>query len=473
MSLTKNFIYSCILTVSTYVFPLLVYPYVSRTLGLSNIGIVNFVDSLINYFVLISMMGITTVGVREVAAARSDREKLSATFMSLFSLTAVTTLIAVVILLVAMYTVPTLIPHRDLLYVGLIKLAFNMFLVEWFFMGVEDFRYITNRSLLVKCLYVACVFLFVREASDYKIYYVISVAMVVVNSLVNIFYSRRYVDYSFKGVSMKPFVKTFIIMGVYVLLTNVYTSLNTVWLGFVTDTDQVGYFSTATKLHIIIMAVLTSFANILYPRVSNLLAEGRRDEFWQKISVSFDAILLFAIPTIIFVMVAGPQLLHIIVGDGFEGAYLPLRIITPLVLVIGIEQILVIQILMAMHHDNVVLNNSFIGAAVAVVFNILLTAGLGAPGSAIVWVIAEFTIMTLSAVYVYRKYDYVIPYKRILTYCGCYAPLLVLTVLMYHVLENDYVRLCMTALLTCLYAVFSELFFLKNKVTQQLLHHGQ
>ena len=60
MSLQKNFIYSSFLTISTYLFPLIVYPYVSRILGLSNIGIVNFVDNTVNYFVLISMMGITT-----------------------------------------------------------------------------------------------------------------------------------------------------------------------------------------------------------------------------------------------------------------------------------------------------------------------------------------------------------------------------------------------------------------------------
>ena len=135
-SLKGNFAYSSILTVSTYLFPLLVYPYVSRTLGLSNIGIVNFVDNLVNYFVLISMMGITTVGVREIAAVRNDKAKLSGTFMSLLLLTAIATGIAILALLIAMYVLPTLYPYRDLLYIGVIKLFFNLFLMEWFFMGM-------------------------------------------------------------------------------------------------------------------------------------------------------------------------------------------------------------------------------------------------------------------------------------------------------------------------------------------------
>ena len=135
MSLQKNFIYSSILTVSKYLFPLIVYPYVSRTLGLSNIGIINFVDNLVNYFVFFSMMGIATVGVREIAAARSSKTQLSKTFMSLLSLTVIATFIAIVVLLIAMYTVPKLIVHQDLLYVGVVKLVFNLFLMEWFFYG--------------------------------------------------------------------------------------------------------------------------------------------------------------------------------------------------------------------------------------------------------------------------------------------------------------------------------------------------
>lgn len=473
MSLQKNFIYSSILTVSKYLFPLIVYPYVSRTLGLSNIGIVNFVDNLVNYFVFISMMGITTVGVREIAAVSGNKQELSKTFVSLLSLTAITTLIAIAALWIAMYTVPALMPYQDLLYVGLIKLVFNLFLLEWFFMGVEDFRYITNRSILVKCLYVLCVFLFVKDSSDYKIYYGISVAMVTINALINLVYIRKFVHYSFRAIDMRPFYRAFLIMGVYVLLTNVYTSLNPVWLGFVTNTDEVGYFTTATKLHNIIMAFLLSFTNILFPRVSNLLAEGKNDEFWQKINTAFDAIFLFAFPTICFMLVAGPDLLHFVVGDGFEGSYLPLRIITPLVLVIGIEQILVIQILMATHCDNIVLRNSFIGAIVALVFNMLLTSYMGANGSAVVWVIAECTIMGLSSWAIYQKFRYVPPYKRFFTYLLSYVPLLLISLLVYWYLENTYAIVLSLGILTVLYAGINELYILKNKVAKQLLQSIQ
>lgn len=469
MTLKDNFIYNSILTVSKYLFPLIVYPYVSRTLGLSNIGIVNFIDNIVNYFVLVSMMGIMTVGVREIAAKKNNSQALSKTFVSLLALTTIGTVLAIATLWIAMYTVPKLIPYQSLLYIGIIKLVFNLFLIEWFYMGMEQFKYITTRSIIVKCIYVASVFIFVREASDYTTYYFLSTLMIVANAVINIIYSRKYIKYSLKSISLRPYAKAFIIVGIYILFTNVYTYLNPVWLGFVTDTDQVGFFTTATKLHNIIMAVLLAFSNILFPRVSNLLAEGNKAEFWKKIDTSFDAIFLFAFPTLVFIITAGPELLHIIVGDGFEGSYIPLRIITPLVLVIGLEQILVIQILMATHQDSTVLRNAFFGALVAFVLNLLITSSLGAIGSAIVWLVAELVILCLSIEAIYRQHRYLMPIGRLSRYMASYAPLLLMCILVCHYMESSLVMVIAIGTLVVIYAAIVEWFVMKNKVLKLIL----
>lgn len=463
MSLRKNFIYSSILTVSTYLFPLLVYPYVSRVLGLSNIGIVNFIDNLINYFVAVSMMGITTVGVREIAASRSDKHQLSKTFIALLSLTGCTTIAAMLVLLLAMYIIPTLIPYQELLYVGQIKLLSNLFLIEWLFTGLEDFKYITIRTIIIRCLYVASVFLFVTKATDYKLFYILTCGMVLCNAIINVIYSRRFVSYPWKSALLRPYIKPFFIMGAYALLVHVYTSLNSVWLGFVTDTDEVGYFTTATRLHSIVMALLISFTNILFPHVSNLLAEGRTTEFWQKINSAFDVLFTFAFPTAVFLLAAAPPLLHLFAGDGFEGAYLPMRIISPLVLIVGTEQILVIQILMAMHQDRIVLRNSLIGALIAIMLNILITSSMGAPGSAIVWVISELSIMVLSIVFIRKRYHFSLPYGKCLRYMMAYLPLLGLAFVYLHYINDELVFLISYALTTILYTGIYEIVVVKNQ----------
>ena len=151
-SVKKNFIYSSIITLSNYIFPLLTFPYVSRVLGVSNIGICNFVDSIIHYFIYISMMGITAVGIREIASNKDDNAKLSKTFTSLALINCVTTLIAAIALVICIHTVPKFHEYKELLYVGVLKLVGNALLIDWLYKGLEDFKYITKRTLLVKTL---------------------------------------------------------------------------------------------------------------------------------------------------------------------------------------------------------------------------------------------------------------------------------------------------------------------------------
>lgn len=88
MGIKSNFIYSSLLTVSSFLFPMLTYPYVSRVLGVTNIGVCNFVDSIINYFILFSSMGINVVGIREIAKAKGDTLRVSKVFSSLWILEA-------------------------------------------------------------------------------------------------------------------------------------------------------------------------------------------------------------------------------------------------------------------------------------------------------------------------------------------------------------------------------------------------
>lgn len=120
-SLKKNFIYNAILTMSGYIFPLMVYPYVSRVLGVANIGACNFVDSIVEYFTILSMMGMNTIGIREIAKCKNDQQKLDNVFSQLFSLNTLTTITAIIILIIATNIVPKFAPYKDLLYIGVGK----------------------------------------------------------------------------------------------------------------------------------------------------------------------------------------------------------------------------------------------------------------------------------------------------------------------------------------------------------------
>lgn len=180
------------------------------------------------------------------------------------------------------------------MFVGAFKLFFNYLLVEWLYKGLEYFKFITIRTLIVKVIYVVSVFVFVRKANDYFVYYLLLSMMVVINAIINILYARKFVTFTFKKLTIRPFVKPFFIFGFYMFLTSMYSSFNVAYLGFVSGEVEVGYFTTATKLFSILLALYTAFTGVLMPRMSNLIREGCWDEFKILLRKSIDILLFLA-----------------------------------------------------------------------------------------------------------------------------------------------------------------------------------
>lgn len=471
MGIKKNFIYSTILTVSNYIFPLLTYPYVSRILGVTNIGICNFVDSIINYFVLFSMMGVSILGTREIATHSGDSQKQGKVFSSLFVINGIATLIMLAILLVSIYVVPEFREYKDLMYIGAAKLVANLFLVEWFFRGTENFKYITKRTIFVKCLYVASVFIFVKTADDYPIYFLLVSMMVIVNAAINFPYACSKIKFSLSEINIVPHIKPFFTMGCYMLLTSMYTSFNVAYLGFVSTPEQVGYYTTATKIFGIILAIYSAFTGVMMPRMSALYAEGNIDEFKRLINKSIQLLFSFAIPAVIFTMIYAPEIIYLISGDGYEGAYLPARIIMPLILIIGYEQVLVIQILMPTKQDKAILTNSILGATVGVIANLIFATHFQSSGSAIVWILSEVTVL-FSALYAVNKLiELKLPLVQFVKTIVWYMPVIAIcTFIRMYLSESQYSSLLFGCVIMGLYTFFILYFIEKNQFVRNVIN---
>lgn len=471
MGVRKNFIYSSILTVSNYVFPLITYPYVSRVLGVTNIGICNFVDSIIHYFILFSMMGISATGIREVSASRNNQNKLDATFTSLLLLNSIFTIAAFVILIVLTFSVPKFVEYKLLFFIGAAKLLANAFQFEWLYKGLEDFKYITQRSLLVKSVYVVAVFLFVHKADDYPIYFLLLSLMVVVNATINVLYSKRYIHINLNGIRIKPYINSFLTVGIYLILTSFYTSFNVAFLGFVTNPTEVGYYTTATKLFSIIIAFFTAFTGVMLPRMSALRSERKMKEFMNLTKKSIGVLISLAVPAILLCVTFAPDIIKLFAGKGYEGAFLPTRIIIPLIFIIGYEQILVVQILMPLRKDKAILYNSLAGAAVGVALNIIFVSAYKAVGTSIVWLTSEIIVMLISSWWVNKFIDIKFPWRVLRQNVAVYFPLGIVVLLLYlHLNLNTFARLSITSLIVCAYVISVQVVYLKDEVLLNILN---
>ena len=232
---------------------LITFPYVSRILGVEHLGLVNFVDNTINYFLLFATMGIGVLGVREIASAKSDDVQRGKVFSNILGMNLLFTLYTLAIYLLCILFIPQLHRYQELFYIGIAKILFTSLLVEWFFTGTENFRYITIRSIAIRIVYVISVFIFVRVPEDYRLYFILTIGVIVLNALINMIYVKRIVDISIKELLTRKYIKQNIMLGIYSIMTSMYLTFNVMFLGLVSTNIEVGYYTTAFKLYSILI----------------------------------------------------------------------------------------------------------------------------------------------------------------------------------------------------------------------------
>lgn len=174
-SVKYNFIMNALLTVSSVIFPLITFPYISRVLLPAGVGKVYFANSIISYFNIFAQLGIPTYGIRACAKVRDDRKELSRTVQEIFFINTITTSLSYCCFVILLLLIPKFKENTMLLLTASLSMVFNTIGIEWMYKGLEQYSYITKRFIIAKIIAFIAVFLFVRDADDSILYCGISV----------------------------------------------------------------------------------------------------------------------------------------------------------------------------------------------------------------------------------------------------------------------------------------------------------
>lgn len=472
-SIKKNFIYNISITLAQYVAGLIVFPHVSRCLGVELMGKTSFATNVVAYFSLFALLGASVVGAREVAICRDDFKKRSAVYSSVMSVILVLSMISLVAMTVSVFIIPKFYDSRLLLLIGSFSLIFTSLQIEWLYQGIQKFEYIAKRSILVKAIYCISIFLFVRDQNDYLIYYSLTVFSVVLNGIINLLYSRRYVKFSFRDVQLKKFLKPICMFGVNKILISMYTTVNVLYLGIVCNDVEVGYYSTANKLFAILLGVISAFTTVILPKMSSMAAEKSMDDFNALVSKSFSLILSVSIPICIGGIVLAQDIIRLLAGSGYEGAIIPMQIIMPVIVLTGAAQVCIMQVLIPLKKDKVVLYASAIGAVSAMLLNFLFVGKLGATGSALVLLLSELFSGVFAFRYAVKQNVLVIPWSFIIKRIISSIPYVIICYVFGHMLAlNAIMALLLSILLCALYYFIESLYILKLPLFRKFMHNS-
>lgn len=394
ISLKKNFIMNCILTVSSLAVPFVTFPYVSRILLPEGIGRVSFATSVINYFLIFVQLGIPTYGIRAIAQVRDNRRDLSQRIKEILLINIFTCFIGYLFL--AVFLMFGISDHEyRLLYCILgITLLTDSLGVEWLYKGLEQYRYMTIRSLFFKFLSLMGIFLFVKEKQDYLVYAFFSVFASAGSNLCNFIMIHKYVDREKIKIRdtikhLKP-ILYFLAMSVAI---TVYTNLDNIMLGVVTDDVQVGYYSAVVKVRSLLLSIVTALGGVLLPRTSYYIERGFYDEFYKVCRKAFHFICLLAIPLTSFFMLTAELCVYILAGEEFLPAAKPLRWIMPTVFLVGVSNLIGVQMLIPLHKEKKSFQSVLIGAIVNFILNTFLITNFKASGAALATTVAEAVVL--------------------------------------------------------------------------------
>lgn len=422
-SVKVNYILNLINTGTQMLFPLITFPYVCRVIEADGIGQINFFQSIISYISLFTCLGIPMYAIREIARDRSDVVQMNRTAMEILLLHSMLTLVGYAIVAILCLTVPQIQVNIPLFLILSLTIFFTAIGCEWFYQGIEDFKYITIRGLIIKTVSVVLLFIFVKSKTDLLYYGCYTVFGVLGGNIFNFFRLRKYIhreNIIFSELHIKRHIKPVLKVFSFSVVTSIYLQLNTVLLGFLKNALAVGYFAAATKVMQMLLTMSVCLGSVMMPRASHLIAENKEAEFNRLIQKSYDFTLAIALPMTIGLIFCAPSLITALCGVKFEHSILPSQIIAPIILMVAISNVFGIQVLFPKGKINIVTLCCGIGAVADLTLNLCLIPFFSYIGTSIAYLGAEVAT-TVSMYFIGRRYIPIIYFKKShLTYAlGC------------------------------------------------------
>lgn len=403
MSIKRDFVHNILFILSNILFPIVSFSYTSRILGPEGIGKVQFVITFAQYFVLIAALGIPFYGMREVAKVRNDKKQLSKLFSELLLINIISSTVLLIIYFVIIVSFSWF--HHDLSFylLGGIFVLLGFSVLDWFYIGIEQFKFLSIRSIIIKGFALVALLLFVRTKNDLLIYFLITLFSIIGNNIWNLSNLKGQITIHFKEINLRKHLPILLTLFGTSLSISIYTVVDTLFLGFLSDNRAVGFYTAAIKITKLAIPLIFSLGTVLIPKITQSLVAKDRKLTQVLTDQSFSFICLFGIPISFGFYLYAPEIMIIFSGVQFMDAIPTMQIAAPLVFLIGMGHIFGFQLLMPSGNEKYYLLATIFGMITSVSLNIILITILKDKGAAIATVMGELIVSVTACYFVYKK----------------------------------------------------------------------
>ena len=408
----------------------------------SGVGKVAYAQNVVSYFITFAGLGMASYGVREIGKCQDDRNKFSKKFLELFIITLFTTLVFSIGYYGWIVLINPFEQNKLLYLVAGLQLILGAFNVDWFYQGMEEYKFITSRSIITKLISLVFMFVSVRNSNDIVPYALMSSIALAGNNIINVIHIRKYIDFNqLRNIEIRKHLKPLVILLSATLTVELYTKLDTTMLGIMTSDVNVGYYNYATKITIIIVTLASAMSATLLPRLSYYIENGSFNEFKRIVTIAHKGIITITLPAVVGLYYISEDIVRVLFGEAFAPATITIKILSFLIIVKAIGNLYGVQVLMAFGAERYLFYSTLIGAISNIIINYIMIPIWKENGAALASVISESIVCFLQVYYANKCFKINIPakiYCQVGFSCSCMA--LALCAINYYI-ENSLIRI--------------------------------
>lgn len=330
-TLFANFTYLSILEIIGLLLPLISYPYVIRTVGADNYGVVVFCQAIIAYVVIIINFGYNVSATRKISENRTNVFKIREIYSSIVYQKL---LIFAICLVSELFVLIFLKYDYSVILLGFIGLCIQeVFFPTWLFQGLERMKFITIITFVAKCSCLILIFLFVHDKKDYACIPVLYSIGGFFTSVLSVIILKKKFDIYFVKVSKYRMKEDFLESLPFFtsrLSAIVMERGNVLVIGTFFSYDMVAIYDLCAKIVSILKTPFSLVAQVIYPNVA-------KSKNMLLVKKSIKIVLLFSAFVCLFVYLFAPNIILLLSDTSMLGAVSILKIMVLYVPIVGIS----------------------------------------------------------------------------------------------------------------------------------------
>lgn len=471
-SLKKNLSYNIIYQIFTIMMPLITAPYLSRIIGVSGIGMYSYTFTVAEYFVFFALLGVSNYGNRTIAGCSNDNR--SFTFINIYATQLSVSL--VVFLFYIVYICFIVKNYKELACIQLLYVLSAGADVTWYFFGTEKFKLTTIRTVIVKLISLALIFIFVKDYNDIGKYTLIMAGGYLISQLIMWPYLIKEIKFQKPDIGeMKIHLKNMIILFIPVIAITVYKMMDKIMLEAICDVNSVGYYESAEKIVRVPAYAISAIGTAMLPRMSKLGHDNNKTKMlsYFGLSVELSGFLIFGMA--FGLMSLAQFLIPVYYGNGFDYSIVLLETLSFTLLFTTWASAIRTQYLIPLKHDKEYIVSVCGGAIVNLILNSFLIPLYNSYGAVIATIGAEAVVAIIQTIAIRNELPI---FKQFVKYIKFIIPAFIMYLIICYI--RTYLTMSITTIvvLTCLggivYLIMSVVLMkLCNSELLGSLHFGQ